>query len=283
MTMPPLSPREFEQLSAYLDGQLNASEQGEVQRRLVERPDLRQALDELRQTRAMLRNAPRRKVPRNFMLKPAMVPARRRAFGRPVFSLGLASALATFFLMLSVMLEFVPVLSFGASAPMAPQALDGSTGRNLASQAPQPSAMMEMSKSAGMGSPTAMPTPVPTQAMKVAEATRPVAQPATALTPTPTAAVRITGDNATQAAPPPSPTKAPEATQMPSPMPQTTLEPRKPTTSMDQQPTETRMPQEDELPITRSEPRRTLTWLQTLLVVLAVGTALAALYLRRRH
>ena len=269
MSMPPISPTELEQLSAYLDGQLGFVDSAEVQRELSQRPDLQRTLEELRQTRAMLRNAPRRRVPHNFTLKPEMVPAKRRVFSRPVFSLGLASVLATFFLLLSVMLEFVPTPSFTASAPMAPQALDGSAGRNLA----QATSAAEMSKSALQATPTA--------AQKAVEATRQVA-PVTAPTPTPTNQVRITGDIQPEATPPPPtlgfqpPAPTAQPTMQPTLLP--TAQPTEPEVMLGAQPTDDVV-----TPVGRGETRKTLTWLQTLLVVLAVATGLAALYLRRRH
>jgi hypothetical protein len=203
-----------------------------------------------------------------------MVPAKRRVFSRPVFSLGLASVLATFFLLLSVMLEFVPTPSFTASAPMAPQALDGSAGRNMV----QATSAAETSKSALQATPTALPT----AALKAVEATRQVAAPVTAPTPTPANQVRITGDLQPQATPPPptlgSQPPAPTAQPTTQPAEQLTTEPGEPEVMLGAQPTDA-----VETPMTRGEARKTLTWLQTLLVVLAVVSGLAALYLRRRH
>ena len=108
------------------------------------------------------------------------------------------------------------------------------------------------------------------------------AVPVTAPTPTPANQVRITGDLQPQATPPPptlglqppAPTMQPAVQSTPLP----TAEPTEPEVMLGAQPTDA-----VETPMTRGEARKTLTWLQTLLVVLAAVTGLAALYLRRRH
>lgn len=269
-TLPPLSQRDFERLSAYLDGQFTIDEGMALQRDLAQRADLREGLEALRQTRAMLQHAPRRKVPRNFMLKPQMVPARRRPFSRPVFSLGLASVLATLFLLLSVVIEFVPLPSFGASAPMAPVmplVQDAGGERNLASTAPQPTKAAEASKSMATAVPTAAPAALPT---RVAGA--PLA------TPTAPEQMRITGDIPPQATPAaPLPTRPPAATQ-----PAPTATPGESEYKLAAQPTVDSAQPGGANPAPQQD-RKTLTWLQTLLVVLAASTALAALYLRRKR
>ncbi len=276
MSIPPISTRELEQLSAYLDGELDKQAVAQLQRDLAQRPDLQRALEELRQTRAMLRNAPRRRVPHNFTLKPQMVPARRRVFSRPVFSLGLASALATFFLLLSVMLEFVPTPSM-LSAPAAPQSMETGSGRNQAQATPK---TFEASKTAVSGPAEALPTAAPTTALKSVEATKVVSQPVTAATPTPPDQMRITGDLQPQGTA--LPTRPASPTLMPTDLP--APQPTEPQMMLGVPPaaaTETPVVQDAALP--RGEQGRTLTWLQTLLVVLALGTGLAALYLRRRR
>lgn len=74
----PLSSRDLELLSAYLDRQLNSVEQRRLEERMRLNPGLQNAFDELRRTRAMLRSLPKVRAPRNFTLTPAMLPARRR-------------------------------------------------------------------------------------------------------------------------------------------------------------------------------------------------------------
>lgn len=112
-----LTPRDTQQLSAYLDGALSSAERADLEKRLATRADLAAGLEELRQTRAVLRAAPRRKAPRNFTLKPDMVPARRTAWRgwTPVFSFAsAATALVALVMLLGQMLPLG-----GAAAPMA--------------------------------------------------------------------------------------------------------------------------------------------------------------------
>lgn len=68
--------RDLKELSAYLDGELNASAQQRMKDRLARDPELATALDELRQSRAVLRRTPQRRSPRNFTLSSQMVAKR---------------------------------------------------------------------------------------------------------------------------------------------------------------------------------------------------------------
>ena len=113
-----LTPKDWELISTYLDGQLSDKEKRRVQDLLVLRPELNDGLDELRRTRAVLRAAPRLRAPRNFTITPEMARSARPRFHcgwAPSF--GLASAVATFLLVLSFFFRMAPVMS-----PMAAQA-----------------------------------------------------------------------------------------------------------------------------------------------------------------
>jgi hypothetical protein len=66
------SSRDLELLSAYLDGQLSQSSRARLESRIHANPSLASALEELRQTRTLLRHTPQRRVPRNFILTPRM-------------------------------------------------------------------------------------------------------------------------------------------------------------------------------------------------------------------
>ena len=112
-----ISPREWEDLSAYLDGQLNPKRRARLEAGLQESEELRAALEELRRTRILLRSQPKLRAPRNFTLTPEMAGLRRS--GRMVSGaypvLRLASVLAAiFFVML-----FAGDLLFGLSQPEA--------------------------------------------------------------------------------------------------------------------------------------------------------------------
>ncbi len=122
----PISPDDWEILSAYLDGQASDREKEQIRVRLDAQPELQRALEELRRTRMVLRSAPRKRVPHNFTLTRAMVPQRKPWF-RLVPSLSLASGLATFLLILTFAFEFLPGLSrsfqpLAAQAPALPNA-----------------------------------------------------------------------------------------------------------------------------------------------------------------
>src|SRR5512139_3917367 len=93
-----ITDRDWEDLSAYLDGQLGARDQRRLEDRLQRSADLRAALQDLRRTRAVLRSQTRLRAPRNFTLTPQAAGIRQTA--RPTSRLspvfGMISALASF-------------------------------------------------------------------------------------------------------------------------------------------------------------------------------------------
>ena len=99
-----LSKREWLLLSAYLDGQLSAGEETQVEELLQSKPASREALEALRRTRQVLQHASLRKVPRNFTLTEEMVQKPLL----PSFSrvLSYSSALAGILLVLAFALDF---------------------------------------------------------------------------------------------------------------------------------------------------------------------------------
>ncbi len=100
-----LSAQEWEALSAYLDEKLNPQEIAVLEKRLEREPNLRSSLEELGRTRNALRDLPKMHAPHNFTLTPEMAGLRSGARSLPAAYpvLRLASVLATiFFVMLSV-------------------------------------------------------------------------------------------------------------------------------------------------------------------------------------
>lgn len=97
-----ISPKEWEALSAYLDGQLSANERIRLEKLLTERSEMRVALKDLRCTRDFLRSQPSLRAPRNFTLSPQLAGIRIKErgswFAFPVLSA--ISALASFLLVL---------------------------------------------------------------------------------------------------------------------------------------------------------------------------------------
>jgi hypothetical protein len=83
------------QVSAYLDGELSAREKESFEQKLHTNDDLRQAVKQMRQTRAMIRSIPHRSAPRNFTLSPSMVAESQPGFRFLVPALSFASAFAT--------------------------------------------------------------------------------------------------------------------------------------------------------------------------------------------
>ncbi len=68
-----LKQRDLEALSAFLDGQLPQKDTRELEARIENEAELRQALEDLRRTRQVLHMAPQIRRPRSFTLTPEMV------------------------------------------------------------------------------------------------------------------------------------------------------------------------------------------------------------------
>ncbi len=117
-----LSPQDWQQISAYIDGQLSTTEKERLETRLRSQASLRSGLEEITRTRTMLRSIPRRKVPHNFVLTRAMVAeqARRRSAWFPVLSFTSLASLVTL-----VVVSLLSQVRYGAltAAPAAPVAM----------------------------------------------------------------------------------------------------------------------------------------------------------------
>jgi hypothetical protein len=134
-----LSPKDWQLLSSYLDGQLAPAERSRLEQRLQNRLDLKTGLDELRRTRAMLRSVPKRKVPHNFTLTHAMV----AEYNQPRFSrwfpaLSFSSAAALVMLVLAVIFQnsmgAASLAALPAAAPMMQKSMAESSPSQGAAQ-----------------------------------------------------------------------------------------------------------------------------------------------------
>ena len=114
-----INSRDIETLSAYLDGQLNASDAARLEARLKTDPELASVISDLRAARSILRKLPARKAPRNFTLTRQMVglkPPLPRSYS--IFRFATAFAAVLFFFSFTAT-TLLPILSFGgAAAPM---------------------------------------------------------------------------------------------------------------------------------------------------------------------
>jgi anti-sigma factor RsiW len=115
-----ITERDWEILSAYLDGELNAKDAARLESKLRGNADLRDALTELRHTRALLRSQPRLRAPRNFTLtqetagiRQPVQPARRLS---PVF--GMVSAFASLLLIVVILGDMFISQPMGVSREM---------------------------------------------------------------------------------------------------------------------------------------------------------------------
>jgi hypothetical protein len=116
-----ISNRDWIQLSAYLDDELNQKEIELLRRRIETDPALQAALEEINLTRTVLRKTPQIQVPRNFTLQQEQVGIKEK---RPVYKgYRLAAVLMSFLLIGVMVIDFGRFFVGGAMAPaMAPVA-----------------------------------------------------------------------------------------------------------------------------------------------------------------
>lgn len=109
-----INSRDWEDLSAYLDGYLTQKERRRLEERLQYSVELRNGLEELRKTRHVLRSQPKMRAPRNFTLTADMVGAKDSRQTAPRFFpvMRLASVLASILLVLVVAGDLLTASSF---------------------------------------------------------------------------------------------------------------------------------------------------------------------------
>jgi hypothetical protein len=164
--------RDIENLSAYIDGQLNSADAATLESRLKTDAELASALRDLSAARNILKKLPARKAPRNFTLTRQMVglkPPLPRTY--PIFRFATAFATILFVMSLSVNM-LSPFVSFGA--PAAAPAAFGSGGGNDAAIEEAPAAteeafMQAAEPAAEEPAPMAEAAPMATETVRIAE------------------------------------------------------------------------------------------------------------------
>ena len=139
-----ITDRDYEQFSAYLDGQLAPGDLARLETRLKTDPPLRAALEELAATRTLLRGAKRLRAPRNFTISPEIA---RQYARKPLFAAipGLQSLPAFRFSAALSALSLIAVLALEV-AGLLPQIAANSTAMSPAAapvMAPAPGAASE--------------------------------------------------------------------------------------------------------------------------------------------
>lgn len=107
---------DLELLSAYLDHQLDAPAQAQLEQRLAVEGALQVALEELRTTTTLLRDLPPLPLPRSFTLDPATAPRRRRVVSLAWF-MQFGSGFAGLVLVILASLQFLGGQVGTANAP----------------------------------------------------------------------------------------------------------------------------------------------------------------------
>jgi hypothetical protein len=111
-----ISPRDLELLSAYLDEELKTKDRARIEARMSTNSELRDALEELRKTRAVMRSTTRLHAPRNFTISPEMAGVRQRRQPYPLY--GLISAMASILLVLVILGDFIGTTETAQPVPI---------------------------------------------------------------------------------------------------------------------------------------------------------------------
>lgn len=116
-----ISKRDWVQLSAYVDGELNQRELKKLEARIEGNPEFQAALEDLRNVKTVLSHTPRLSVPRNFTLKQSLVESPKKTV--PARRYRLAAAVLSFLFIGVVVVDFgSAALSGGQLASQAPRA-----------------------------------------------------------------------------------------------------------------------------------------------------------------
>ena len=131
--------RDIELLSAFLDDQITGKERFKLEKRLNSDRELSSALEELRESRAVLHRIPLRHAPRNFTLTPKMV-GMKPPVPRSVPLLSWASGIAMLIFFATLGMNFIGQFSAGApvSAPLSYGMGGGDGGQGNLMQTPTP-------------------------------------------------------------------------------------------------------------------------------------------------
>lgn len=113
-----LSSKDWILISSYLDDQLDPKQKEQLEARLASDLSLQKGLEGLRRTRAVLRAAPQRKVPRSFTLTPEMV-SQIKPFSWLTMAFSLSSAAAAILAVILISFDILPSLG-GVLRPFAP-------------------------------------------------------------------------------------------------------------------------------------------------------------------
>ena len=186
---------DVEQLSALLDGKLPQAEAARLRARLDADANLRTVMNDLAQTRGLLRKLPARRAPRNFTLTPKMAGV-KPPLPRAVPTLRFATLLATFLLVFSLATNaLAPTFRQAASAPV--YGMGGGGGDDTGEQPPE-----VMSSAATQAPAAAAPAPATQEPTLQSESNRALE------TPTPDATHKAMAPEQQLPAQPPQPAPA---------------------------------------------------------------------------
>jgi len=121
-----LREKQWQQLSSYLDGQVNERERKIIEGQLSGDPELQRAYALLKQNRALLRNLPRRRATRNFTLTAEMAGQKQKSLNRWLLfpALSFASVISLALIILSFVVNPTANTTSLAAAPAAEMAAE---------------------------------------------------------------------------------------------------------------------------------------------------------------
>jgi len=114
-----LKDKDWQIISAYLDGQLTEKQEMAFEIRLTQETELRDALRQIQWTKSVLRKAPRRKVPHHFILTQQMAVEAKRRKNRVIRQYGLVSGIASLTFLILAGFQLLPYFKMGMAPNLA--------------------------------------------------------------------------------------------------------------------------------------------------------------------
>jgi hypothetical protein len=177
--------RDIEQLSSYLDGQLNPSESARLESRLAADTELASAFNDLRAARSILRKLPSRKAPRNFTLTRQMVglkPPLPRSYAFFRFSTALATVLFVLTFAANALSQ-TPLIGADGGAFATGRGGGGGASESAAAPVEAPAAMSDATEAPAAAAPALEMQPMPTLSADFAATEAPAAKSMVTSTP----------------------------------------------------------------------------------------------------
>jgi len=116
-----LNEKDWLKITAYLDGDLSSNDKSVFEERIRQEPELMEALEKVKWTKTLLKNAPRRAVPHQFKLTRQMANEVEKKSRWNVWRYGTVSGIASIVFLVLAGIQFLPMMGMSGNLAMAPK------------------------------------------------------------------------------------------------------------------------------------------------------------------